>query len=241
MRFFPFLVLFFSVVPLPAFELPPGSTQCLVATAADWDSSRATLRLFERRGGEWRPVGGEWPARLGKSGLVWGLGLHPVPDGARIKREGDWRTPAGVFRIGGAWGNADDVARRAGMPYTKVTPRDLWVEDPGSPDYNRHIRLDGEPATAWEKKQQMKQDDPAHALKLFIGHNDGPKVVPGAGSAIFFHIWRADGAKPTAGCTTMSERDLRALIAALDPARKPLFVVLPESDYARLRGPWKLP
>lgn len=224
-----------------AFELPADSSQCLVGTTHDWDSSEATLRLFEKSGGHWQQVGGEWKARLGKNGLVWGIGLHPLPDGVRIKQEGDWRTPAGIFRIGGAWGYATDIARRPNMPYTQITSRDLWVEDPSSPDYNRHIRLDREPSTTWEKKQQMKQDDPAHSLKLFIAHNTGTDIRPGAGSSIFFHIWRAAGGKPTAGCTTMSEENLRALIAALDPAGNPLYVILPESDYARLRGAWKLP
>jgi len=224
-----------------AFELPPDSTQCLVGTASGWDSSEATLRLFEKSGGRWQQVGGSWPARLGKSGLVWGLGLNPLPESARIKQEGDFRTPAGVFRIGGSWGYAADIPRRPGMAYTRITSRDLWVEDPSSPAYNRHVRLDAEPATAWEKKQQMKQDDPAHALKLFIAHNAGPTIRPGAGSSIFFHIWRAGGTKPTAGCTTMAEKYLRALIAAIDPAKSPLYVILPEPDYARLRSEWKLP
>jgi len=127
------------------------------------------------------------------------------------------------------------------MPYTQITSRDLWVEDPDSPDYNRHIRLDAEPATAWEKEQQMKQNDPAHALKLFIEHNAAATIRPGAGSSIFFHIWRGGGSKATAGCTTMSEPNLRSLIAALDPSKNPLFVILPEDDYTRLRDTWKLP
>ena len=227
--------------PAPFYEIPADSTQCLVGTAAGWNSSEATLRLFEKSGGRWRQVGESWKARLGKNGLIWGLGLHPVPEAAPIKQEGDSRTPAGVFRIGGAWGYAADIARRPGMSYTRITPRDLWIEDPASPSYNRHVRLDADPATAWEKKQQMKQDDPAHALKLFIAHNAGPEIRPGAGSSIFFHIWRAGGAKPTSGCTTMPENNLRALIAALDPARNPLYVIMPEADYARLRSIWKLP
>jgi L,D-peptidoglycan transpeptidase YkuD (ErfK/YbiS/YcfS/YnhG family) len=243
MKLFPFIVWIFAACagPACAFELPSDSTQCLVGTAAGWDSSEATLRLFEKSGGRWQQVGGTWNARLGKSGLVWGLGLHPLPEGARIKQEGDSRTPAGVFRIGGAWGYAPDIARHPGMPYTRITSRDLWIEDSSSPSYNRHVRLAAEPAGAWEKKQQMKQDDPAHALKLFIAHNAGPVIRPGAGSSIFFHIWRADGAKPTAGCTTMSKKNLRSLIAALEPAKNPVYVILPEADYARLRTAWKLP
>lgn len=226
---------------LAAFELPQGSQQCLVGIARGWDASEVTLRLFERSGTGWKPVGGEWKGRLGKKGLVWGLGLNPLPEGAMIKQEGDWRTPAGVFKIGGAWGYAPEIARRPNMPYTQITSRDLWVEDPGSPLYNQHLRLKAEPATAWEIKQQMKQDDPAHALKLFIAHNVPPAARPGAGSSIFFHIWREGGTKPTAGCTTMSEQNLRSLIGALDPAMNPIYVILPEEEYARLRSAWRLP
>jgi len=226
---------------LTAFELPQDSRQCLVGVAEDWDSSAVTLRLFEKSGPVWQQVGGEWKGRLGKKGLVWGVGLHPVPEGATVKQEGDWRTPAGVFKIGGAWGYAADVPRHANMPYGRITSRDLWVEDPSSPLYNQHVRLEGEPSTAWEKKQQMKQDDPAHSLKLFIAHNAPPRIEPGAGSSIFFHIWREGGSKPTAGCTTMSEPNLRNLIAAINPSKNPLYVLLPATEYERVRREWKLP
>jgi len=230
-----------SLAEAGGFRLPSGCHQCLVATVAGWEATTATLRLFEKSGAQWRLVGGPWKARLGREGLVWGVGLHPSPVGRPLKREGDWRTPAGVFRIGGAWGYAPDVARKPGLPYTKITPRDLWVEDPESPHYNRHVRLGAEPLSDWEKKQQMKQGDAAHALKLFIAHNAGPHIFAGAGSAIFFHIWRGGGSKPTAGCTTLSEENLRDLIAAIDPAKEPLYVILPEEEYGRLRESWKLP
>lgn len=223
------------------FELPADSTQCVVGVADSWDSSHATLSFHEKRGATWQRVGAPWSARLGKNGLVWGLGMHPLPAAAVTKHEGDWRAPAGVFGIGGVWGYAASIRKHPQLAYHQVSSRDLWVEDPTSPHYNRHLLLDHEPTGAWEKKQQMKQDDPAHALKLFIGHNAPPKVLANGGSAIFFHIWRADGGKPTAGCTTMAEANLRDLIGRLDPARKPLYVLLPKSEYAARRAEWKLP
>jgi L,D-peptidoglycan transpeptidase YkuD (ErfK/YbiS/YcfS/YnhG family) len=223
------------------FELPAASTQCVVGVADGWTSSHATLSFYERRGGEWQRIGDAWPARLGKNGLVWGLGMHPLPSGASTKREGDFLAPAGVFHLGGVWGYAARIRKHPQLFYHQVNSRDLWVEDPASPNYNRHVVLDHEPASAWEKKQQMKQDDPAHALKLFIAHNAPPKVVANAGSSIFFHIWRAAGAKPTAGCTTMAEDKLRELIGRLDPARKPIYVLLPQAEYAKHRTEWKLP
>jgi len=224
-----------------AFELPADSTQCVVGVAGGWDSSHATLSYYEKRGGGWQRVGLSWPARLGRDGLVWGRGIHPNPAGANVKRESDWRAPAGVFHIGGVWGYAASIRKHPKLYYHQVSSRDLWIEDPSSKDYNRNVLLDHEPASAWEKKQQMKQDDPAHALKLFIAHNAPPEVVPNAGSSNFFHIWRADGGKPTAGCTTMAEAKLRELIARLDPTRKPLYVLLPKAEYDKYRAAWKLP
>jgi L,D-peptidoglycan transpeptidase YkuD (ErfK/YbiS/YcfS/YnhG family) len=224
-----------------AFELPSSSTQCLVGIADSWDSSHATLCFYQKAGGQWKQEGESWKARLGKAGLIWGSGIQPVPSGASTKKEGDWRSPAGVFRLGGVWGYDTSIRKHPELFYRQVTSRDLWIEDPSSPQYNRNVILEHEPATSWEKKQQMKQDDAAHALKLFIAHNAPPNVVPGAGSSIFFHIWRGGGSKPTAGCTTMEETKLRSLIAKLDPANRPLYILLPKAEYEKYRAKWKLP
>lgn len=225
-----------------AFELSRDVQQCLVGVGADWGSSQATLRYYERgKDGKWVQVWDAWPARLGKQGMAWGLGMHSAPKGVVMKQEGDWKSPVGVFAIGGVWGYEKSIRKDRKLPYRQITPRDLWVEDPESKHYNRHVVLDQDPATVWEKKQQMKQDDPAHALKLFIAHNAPPKVVKGAGSSIFFHIWRDAGGRPTAGCTTMDEQRLRSLIARIDPAKRPVYVLLPKEEYEKRRMAWRLP
>jgi len=225
--------------------VPADCRQLVVGVTRGWDDSHATLTLYERKahGGKWRAQGASWPARVGRDGLAWGRGLHAVPRdaGGKNKREGDMRAPAGVFDIGGVWGYEPQVRRHPKLPYRQVTPRDLWVEDPDSPHYNRHLVLPRDPETPWEKKAQMKQDDPAHALKLFIAHNAPPDVVAGAGSAIFFHIWRADGSRATAGCTTMDAGKMRELIAKTDPTKRPVYVLLPRQDYDRVREEWGLP
>ena len=236
-----FICFLLTILPAAAFVLPANSKQCLVGTAATWDSSMVTLRLYERTGNTWKPVSEAWQGRLGKNGLIWGKGLHTVPAGALTKKEGDNRSPAGVFSIGGAWGYEPSIVKKAALPYRQVTPRDLWVEDPASPNYNRNVILEHDPATAWEKKQQMKQDDPVHSIKLFIAHNAPPNVTPNAGSSIFFHIWRGGGSKPTAGCTTMEKMKLQWLISQIDPAKNPLYVLLPLAEYEKYRAAWKLP
>ncbi len=237
-------ILILTAVSLAA-QVPRNCQQALVGIAGDWNSSHVTLTLYQKHGKSWKPVGAPWQGRLGKSGLAWGRDLHPkVSSNAPVKKEGDWRAPAGIFRIGGAYGYAADIQRHKNLPYHHITTKDLWVEDRNSPHYNRHIVLEKQPATSWEKKSQMRQNDHAHSLKLYIAHNDailGGKPVPGLGSAIFFHIWRGGGSRPTAGCTTMPETKLKQLIATIDPAKHPIYILLPKAEYQQLRKSWKLP
>ncbi len=243
MRFF-LLIQILLILPwarVGAFDLPKETRQAVVGVTKGWDSSTLSVSFYQKEGRTWKLVAGPWNGRVGKKGLAWGRGLNPVPKGAATKREGDWRSPAGVFAIGGAWGYAEKIRKHPRLPYRRVTSRDLWIEDPKSPNYNRHLILDHEPAAGWEKKAQMNQNDYPHSLKLFIAHNAPPKPVPGAGSSIFFHIWRGGGTKPTSGCTTLPEAALRQIIARLDPTVRPVYILLPRAEYDKNRRGWKLP
>ncbi|MEY3393899.1 MAG: hypothetical protein RL346_135 [Verrucomicrobiota bacterium] len=233
--------MFACMIGMSAFELPADSTQCIVGISEGWDSSHVTLSRHEKRSGKWVKVGKEWQGRLGSKGLAWGRGLHPNPPRATLKQEGDKRSPAGVFDLGGVWGAHQSINKHAKMPYHQVTSRDLWVEDPHSALYNQFLSLKHEPRTEWEKKAQMVQNDHSHSLKWFIKHNSTPAVVPNGGSSIFFHIWRREGASASAGCTTMEENKLREMIATVDPERRPLYVLLPRAEYDQRKPTWKLP
>ena len=90
----------------------------------------------------------------------------------------------------------------------------------------------------------MRQTDSPHSIKMLVHHNTVESVgkpVVGAGSSIFFHLWRRDGAAPTAGCTSMQEENLRAIIARLRARKNPVYILLPRAEYARYREAWKLP
>ena len=39
----------------------------------------------------------------------------------------------------------------------------------------------------------------------------------------------------------MAENKLRSFVARIDPARHPLYVLLPKAEYEKLRVSWKLP
>lgn len=243
MRQLPLLLiaLLSSISAVLAYELPANTTQAIVGVASDWSSSHVTLHRYEKDSqGTWRLVAKPWKGRLGANGLAWGRGLNPVPSGVRMKKEGDRRAPAGIFSLGGAWGYDPNTSHHPNLSFRKITTRDLWVEDSSSKYYNQHLRLNHEPSAAWEKKAQMRQNDHAHSLKIFINHN-APKPVAGGGSSIFFHIWRGGGSKATFGCTTMPEDQLKALLQWVDPSRKPVYILLPQDQYHAKRLEWKLP
>lgn len=239
------LILLILTSTLAAAQVPRNCKQAIVGIASGWNSSHVTLSLYQKNGKSWQRVGAPWKGRLGRNGLAWGYGIHPqVRDKHLVKHEGDGRAPAGIFKLGGAYGYAPGIKRHPKLSYRRVTSQDLWVEDRTSSNYNRHLILKYTPKAAWEKKAQMRQNDHAHSLKLYIGHNDailGGKPVPGLGSAIFFHIWRGGGSKSTAGCTTMHETKLKQMIASIDPGKNPVYILLPQAEYTARRSSWKLP
>jgi L,D-peptidoglycan transpeptidase YkuD (ErfK/YbiS/YcfS/YnhG family) len=61
-----------------------------------------------------------------------------------------------------------------------------------------------------------------------------------AGSCIFAHLWKSPDTA-TAGCTAMQPEAMQALLAWLDPKRQPVFVLLPQAEYGRLKTAWRLP
>ena len=78
----------------------------------------APLRARGRTTGD--AVGEPTPVTIGRAGSAWGLGLHPAQRGPQ-KREGDGRAPAGVFRIGTAFGYADRPT--TALPYDAMDAR----------------------------------------------------------------------------------------------------------------------
>ena len=217
--------------------------QVIVAKAATWDSNTAILQAYQRASARapWQPAFSEpVPVLLGRKGLAWGRGVFSPPaNGAPIKVEKDWRAPAGVFQLGTLFGYAPSAPKGAIWPYRQIGPWDAYVDDPNNRYYNQHVVVDPNHVPDWFEKQRMRLGDFAYVWMLEIRHNQNP-ASPGHGSAIFFHVRRGP-TKPSAGCTTMAQPNLERLIRWLDPKASPHYVLLPEADYAQLRGPWGLP
>lgn len=229
--------------PPPQLAQPlAGAGQLVLVTVADWQADTGSMQRFERIDGRWTPVAQPFAVTLGKSGSAWGLGLHqPQSDGPQ-KREGDGRAPAGVFTIGTAFGYLPAID--TGLRYRPMDASDWCIDVSGSPMYNRivsteEVGVDAVKGSSEPMRRDLHLDgDPVYRKGFIIQHNAGNS--PDRGSCIFAHLWRAPGV-PTAGCTAMPEPDMDALLAWLDDAKRPVFVLLPVAQYKRLREAWQLP
>jgi D-alanyl-D-alanine dipeptidase len=229
-------------VPPPlAAVIPASTTQLVVAVVPDWNATTAELRLWQRDDAGWRGVGDAWPGVIGAHGAGWGAGLHGVgaPAGRRgpVKREGDGKSPAGVFAIGNAFGYAAAPPTGAQLRYTAVDDDWKCVDDATSVHYatvldRKTVSVD------WSSAEDMHRKDALYTWVIDVAHN--PAHKPGGGSCIFLHVWRGPEGV-TSGCTAMAEPAMARLVAALDPARAPLFVLLPRAEYDALAPAWGLP
>ncbi|HET6633250.1 MAG TPA: hypothetical protein VFG73_11165 [Rhodanobacteraceae bacterium] len=207
-----------------------------------WNSRQGTLRAYARSDHGWHERGSPQPVVIGRSGAAWGLGLQPAQAEGPVKREGDGRSPAGVFRIGSAFGYA--ATADTGLAYRAMDAGDWCIDVSGSPHYNRIVDAGDVGAAAVKgATEPMRRDlhangDQRYRLGFVIESNW--QQQPMAGSCIFGHLWKSP-ATTTAGCTAMAPQTMERLLGWLDRRKHPVFVLLPQAEYVRLHEAWQLP
>lgn len=231
---------------LPAVASAPVAVreaqQLVQVVSQDWAADTGRLQAFQRQRGRWEPVGEAFDVSLGRAGSGWGEGLHPPQPQGPQKREGDGRSPAGIFAIGDAFGYAQQA--ETGLPYRPLEASSYCIDVPGSPLYNRIVDAEQVGAQAVQgSTEPMRLDlhnrgDIRYREGFVILHN--AQARPGQGSCIFAHL-RRDPGEATSGCTSMEPDRMRALLRWLRPQARPLFVLLPVAEYRRHRRAWGLP
>jgi L,D-peptidoglycan transpeptidase YkuD (ErfK/YbiS/YcfS/YnhG family) len=176
-------------------RLTTANRQAIVVTGDAPDSNRATAMLYERdpaRG--WRSVSGPWRARNALRGWT------------EDHRQGDLRSPIGVFGLTDAGGRLPDPGTR--LPYEQAsafTARGTGFEGEslaGSFDYVVAINYNRRPRTT-----PLDRSRPLGADK---------------GGGIWIHV---DHGGPTQGCVSLPKGRMKELLRWLDPAKKPVVVM----------------
>jgi len=193
-----------------------ASKQLIIVTAEGYDMIPSETTVLQKTGNGWDIVFGNIKSTVGKKGFA-----KPGE-----KKEGDWKTPSGIFRLGLVFGYAPKM--ETAMPYRQATENDFWVDDPDSPQYNTWVN--GTPdAKSFEK---MKRKDHLYKIGFVVEYNTDP-IVKGDGSAIFFHVWRKPGSF-TAGCVAMAEEDITKIIRFLDPKANPIVIMGTKDDILKM-------
>ncbi|GAB3781326.1 L,D-transpeptidase family protein [Dyella agri] len=219
-----------------------SARQLVLVIVPDWNAGHGKLRTFTRGPHGWAAAGIDAPVVIGKNGAAWGLGLNELRSDGPVKHEGDDRSPAGVFRVGTVFGYA--TRADTAMPYRALSASDYCVDVSGTAQYNRIVdaTVVGEDAVKGST-EPMRRDIHVHgdqAYRLGFNIEQNPQAKPLGGSCIFGHLWKSPST-PTAGCTAMTPAVMQSLVAWLKPQQQPVFVLLPQSAYLKLREHWQLP
>ncbi|QRM30381.1 succinylglutamate desuccinylase/aspartoacylase family protein [Microvirga sp. VF16] len=168
---------------------------------------------------------GDWsiPCTVGSDGLAQ----------ATIKREGDKRTPIGVFPLRYGFFNAaaqPDFPRDLAFPFVPLTSEMIWEE--GGGNYNRLVFAIGEERV--DDRLSRSRDERLFDVIVPIGFNDAAPEF-GRGSALFIHAARSD-MKGTAGCIGIPQEKMPEFIRRLTPGMV-IDIGYMEEAHDEARGP----
>src|SRR5665213_2654172 len=171
------------------------SSQLIVVKANDWNSPPATMKWLERDdpSQEWKSVDEPFEIVVGKKGLALGQNLLPIQSGIpEFKKEGDNKTPAGLYRFCFAFGYAAEPDPGISWPYLALDENFVGVDDPKSRYYNCIVDQKKLTVKDWDSAETMLRSDGLYKWGLLVDYNF-ENGQPGAGSQIFLHIWRGAG------------------------------------------------
>lgn len=171
------------------------------------DGSEATIYCYESDGS------GLWSI-VKDFGCIKGyVGRNSV---ITYKQEGDGCTPAGLYKLGYAFGNSEKPD--TSIYFKEITENSYWVDDTSSIYYNRWVEAGA--IHDWSSAEHLSEYKNSYAYAVVIEYNT-VNTISGAGSAIFLHC----GSKPTSGCIAVSEEDMLYILSWLSPDKTPHILI----------------
>ena len=176
-----------------------AATQVLIVAAFSEDATDAWISLHEKQpDGSWHMIM-TTPGFIGKNGLG-------------KTKEGDAKTPTGVFHFNRAFGIADDPGSK--IPYVKVDNGSYWSGDVREGyHYNELVSIKDLPELETGDSEHIIDYIYHYQYCLNISYNE--ECIPGLGSAIFLHCYGP--AKPfTGGCVAVPEDCMKFIMQTVD-------------------------
>ena len=113
------------------------------------------------------------------------------------EKEGDKKTPKGIFKFNSYFGIADNPGTK--LPYIKLNNSLYWNGDSNSDRYNQMVNI--ETYKNFDKSQSEHLIDEKTAYQYAMNINYNEEGIPYKGSAIFLHCYTKN--PYTAGCVAL--------------------------------------
>ena len=128
------------------------------------------------------------------------------------KKEGDFSTPKGFFKIKKLYFRKDRVNPLGCKINKKIITKNIaWCDDPYNKKYNKEIQVFDN-----KNRENFYRKDSIYDYLITISHND--KKIPFSGSAIFIHL--TNNYKPTAGCIALKKKDFEIMLKLINQKTK---------------------
>ena len=163
------------------------TTQMIVVAAKD---TYATVSMHTK------DANGVWKEEFSVTGRLGRNGIGK-------EREGDGKTPVGVYTFMSAFGIKENPGVSV-LPYLKVDETHHWVDDPNSKYYNQCVSTK-DVEIDWVSSEHLYKYEPSYNYALALNYNE--TCVPGVGCAIFLHCPSATFGT-TAGCIAIPEENM---------------------------------
>tara|TARA_Y100000590_G_scaffold331957_1_gene377354 strand:+ start:1112 stop:1603 length:492 start_codon:yes stop_codon:yes gene_type:complete len=139
---------------------------------------------------------------LGKSGL------------SRNRREGDFTTPKGLFKLGLLYYRKDRVKLTKCLIKKKIIKKNMgWCDDSKSRKYNQEISFPFRYSA-----EKLYRKDNIYDILINIKYNHFP-IVKNKGSAIFLHLSKKKY-KATNGCIGIKKKDFLKILPLINDKTK---------------------
>ena len=130
------------------------------------------------------------------------------------KREGDKKTPKGVFKFKKVLYRKDRISGlETKLKLIPIKQNMGWCDDINSKFYNKLIRFPFK-----KNAERLFRKDNIYNIIIVIDFNMSP-IIKGKGSAIFIHL-ATKNYKPTQGCIALNIKDIRLLLKKISKKDK---------------------
>lgn len=150
-------------------------------------------------------------------------GVYGKNGASSDKKEGDGKTPSGVYHFTMAFGIKPDPGSGS-LPYHQVASGDCWVDDSDSAHYNQLVT--SQTKKDWNSAEDLSKGAPYYNYALVLDYNTAQ--TPDKGSAIFLHCTKSSNDTGSAGCVRIPEARVIELIEHVDSNTK--IVIAPDAE-----------